>query len=104
MAEAKGKKVKEQATDSVFLESMGCRIKEIRQRKGMTQLDLAYKIGMEKSNLSVIENGKSNPQILTLVKIASAMEVHLSDIFSFGFDYLVFHDAPQEYVPRKHSK
>jgi len=105
MAEAKGKKEKKiQATDEGFLKQLGSRIRELRQLRGLTQQELAYRIGMEKSNLSVIENGKSNPQILTLVRLSSALEASLGEMLQFEFDYMAFMDAPGEYVPRKHGK
>jgi transcriptional regulator with XRE-family HTH domain len=59
---------------------------------------------MEPSNLSVIENGKSNPQILTFARIASALNVGLSDLFNFDFNFQAFADQPQKYQARKHEK
>jgi DNA-binding XRE family transcriptional regulator len=58
---------------------------------------------MEKSNLSVIENGKNNPQVLTLVRIASALGVQTRDIFVFEVDSGSFMEAPPAYTPRKHK-
>lgn len=69
----------------------------------MTQADLAYKIGMEVPNLSVIENGKSNPQILTLLKITAALDANLTEVLPF-FDrpHLIL-ETPAKYTPRKHA-
>ena len=82
---------------------MGKAIREARKEKGLSQSALAYSIGMEKSNLSVIENGKSNPQVLTIVRICSALEMSLDDLMGFEFDYAGFNDRPLEYEPRKHD-
>lgn len=71
--------------------------------KGWTQKDLAYCIGMEVSNLSVIENGKSNPQVLTLIRIAGALEIEPKEILDFSFDLKKFMESPVTYVPRKHN-
>ena len=60
-------------TDKYYLEELGKNIAKKRKELGMSQADLAYKIGMEVPNLSVIENGKSNPQILTLLKISQGL-------------------------------
>ena len=38
---------------------------------------VVFRIGMDKQNLWTIEKGKSNPQILTLVKIASGLTITL---------------------------
>ncbi len=91
-------------SDKEFLYKMGRAIKLARKEKGLSQSALAYQIGMEKSNLSVIENGKSNPQILTVVKICSALEISLDQLMNFEFDYTGFKEARPEYEPRKHKK
>ena len=74
-----------------------------RQHMGISQAELAARVGMEKSNLSVIENGRSNPQVLTLVRIAGALNTDLSDLLRFEFDYSAFMEAPSEYKARKHG-
>ena len=91
-------------TDETVLKAVGIRIRLLRKQEGMSLQDLAYRIGMEKSNLSVIENGKSNPQLLTFVKIASALGVSLSSLLEVSLDLSNFNEAPSEYKPRKHSK
>jgi transcriptional regulator with XRE-family HTH domain len=91
-------------TDSEFLQALGKRIRALRIEKGWSQQDLAYQIGMEKYNLSVIENGKSNPQVLTIARIASALEVQPVQLFAFEVDAATFMEGRVEYVPRKHKK
>ena len=91
------------ATDEELLKLVGQRIRTLRKEKGMSLQDLAYQIGMEKSNLSVIENGKSNPQLLTYARIASALGTNLSLLLLIDFDFIAFNEAPAHYVPRKHG-
>lgn len=91
-------------TDSEFLLAMGMRIRELRMEKGWSQQELAYRIGMEKSNLSVIETGKSNPQLLTLAKIATALEIQPYHLIHFPVDTVQFMEGQGEYSPRKHKK
>ncbi len=93
-------------TDEVLLELIGKRIREIRNEKKMSQKDVAFRIGMETSNFSVIETGKSNPQVLTYAKIAAALDVDLRLFFDFEppFDYKAFGEEPATYSPRKHVK
>jgi transcriptional regulator with XRE-family HTH domain len=83
---------------------MGMRIRELRMEKGWSQQELAYRIGMEKSNLSVIETGKSNPQLLTLAKIATALEIQPYHLIHFPVDTAQFMEGQGEYSPRKHKK
>ena len=46
-------------TDKELLINVGKQIRVIRKKQGMALKDLAQAVGMEPSNLSVIENGKS---------------------------------------------
>jgi len=67
----------------------GSRIKEIRKQKGLTQKQLGEKCGMYESQIRKYENGKANPKIETLKKIAAALEVPVSlldDTLSFMED------------------
>ncbi len=87
-------------TDKDLLVGVGKQIRLIRKKQGMALKDLAKAVGMEPSNLSVIENGKSNPQLLTYVKIASALNCTMVNLFDFPFD---FANLEQTYMPRKHT-
>lgn len=48
-------------------------IKLARTEQGLTQGELAFKAGISVSYLSLIERGKRNPNISTLIKIANAL-------------------------------
>jgi len=61
---------------------MGTRIKEILQEKKMTVSMLADIIGITRANMSNIVNGKSNPKMETLEKIAEALGVSVVELFS----------------------
>jgi len=88
--------------DKEYLTQLGKNIKSKRKKLNMSQADLAYKIGMDVPNLSVIENGKSNPQIITLTKIACAMETQVYSILPIIESPSEFLESPAEYTPRKH--
>lgn len=47
--------------------------KELRKRKNLTQEQLAEKTGIEKGQISRIENGKYNLTLATINKIATAL-------------------------------
>ena len=51
------------------------RIKEIRKQKSISQLELSVKTNMSQSFLASVEKGKKQPSVLTLLRIASALEV-----------------------------
>lgn len=90
-------------SDVALLRAVGAKIRSIRKERKMSLKDVAYAIGMEVSNLSVIENGKSNPQLLTYAKIAAALNITLQELFDFDFDLQAFSEGPEEYAPRKHK-
>lgn len=54
-------------------ERIGRDISELRKAAGMSQLDLAKKIGRARSYISAIENGKQHISINVLTNIASAL-------------------------------
>ncbi|WP_419490977.1 helix-turn-helix domain-containing protein [Alistipes putredinis] len=56
------------------------RIAEILKSKGMTQKDLAEKIGISRVGLSKAING--NTTITTLRRISAALEVSVSELFA----------------------
>jgi DNA-binding XRE family transcriptional regulator len=52
--------------------------KELRKSKKLSQTQLAEKLGMEKGQISKIENGKFNLTLATINKIASALGAKIS--------------------------
>ncbi len=89
--------------DEKYLIELGKNIANRRKDLQCTQSDLAYAIGMEIPNLSVIENGKSNPQLLTLVKIAAALDCELADLLPSVIQFSKFLESPNMYRPRRHK-
>ncbi|CAA0190152.1 helix-turn-helix domain-containing protein [Tenacibaculum maritimum] len=59
---------------------IGKRIRDLREKKGISQKDLAYSCGFDKSNMARLEMGRTNPTIYTLKKIAENLEVELTDL------------------------
>ena len=60
---------------------LGHRISSIRGKKNISQLSLSLKAGVSKSYLSDLENGRRNPSVLVLDRIASALKTPLSSLF-----------------------
>ena len=65
-----------------YLINLGGKIRKARKAKGMVQQDVATLCNSEKANLSRIESGKTNATIITLQKIATVLEIRLSDLFA----------------------
>lgn len=62
---------------------IGSRIKSIRTKKQLTQENLAERMNINPKYLSSIERGKENPTLNTMILMAEALEVDISEIFKF---------------------
>lgn len=58
-------------------------IKEIRLEKNMTQEELSQKSGISESYISELENNLKMPTILTLCKLAEALEVEITKLYKY---------------------
>lgn len=47
----------------------------------MTQEDLAFKVGVDRSYMGFVERGEKNATVKILARIASALKVSLSELF-----------------------
>ena len=59
---------------------LGLNIRRIRLENAMTQGDLCKKLKMEIPYLSNVENGKKNPTIGTIERVAKALGVKIEDL------------------------
>lgn len=62
---------------------MKTRIKEFRARHGMTQEDLARKVGVRRETILFLEKGKYNPSLKLAHDIAKALEAKIEELFVF---------------------
>ena len=58
---------------------IGKKIRKFRQRQGMTQHDLAEKIGVTEKQISKIETGIHYPKFENFVKILDALDISLKE-------------------------
>ena len=62
------------------------KIKSIRIKKGVSQMELSVRSNLSQSFIANIEKGKKQPSVLTLIRIADALEVNPQDFFPEYFD------------------
>jgi transcriptional regulator with XRE-family HTH domain len=60
---------------------VGARIRLLRSRQGLTLKDVAKRTGVSVSMLSMLERGVATASVGTLVSVASALGVHMYDLF-----------------------
>ena len=70
--------------------SIGERIKKLRNKKGITQLELANKLFVTDKTVSSWESDRTEPSLEVLVK--------LSDILDYNVGYLIYGDNPKNDV------
>ncbi len=61
----------------------GKRVRELRQEKGLSQEELAFRAKVHRTYLGGIERGERNPALKNIAAIAGALEVSLGQLFSF---------------------
>lgn len=62
------------------IKRIGLKIRELREYQGLSIMDLSDKLDIEYNNLIRIEKGRTNPTIVTLLKICEGLSVRLVDI------------------------
>lgn len=66
--------------ETEYFQKLGARIKQLREEKGLDQKTFAFECEIGRTQLHMIENGKTNPRLLTLMKIAKGLEVSLGEL------------------------
>ena len=59
------------------------KIKEFREKAGLTQVDLAEKVGARRETIVHLENGKYNPSLKLAMDIAKVFDVTVEELFTF---------------------
>ncbi|HEX8410076.1 MAG TPA: helix-turn-helix transcriptional regulator [Thermoanaerobaculia bacterium] len=60
----------------------GERLRELRKKRGITQVTLAEATGIPQNHVSSIERGTKVPNLLTLIRLAHALECKVSALVS----------------------
>lgn len=59
------------------------RIRELRARDHLTQLDLARKVGVRRETIVFLEKGKYNPSLKLAYDIAQVFGMRIEEVFYF---------------------
>lgn len=63
--------------------ALGKRVKELRNKLGISQEELANLTGLDRTYITSVERGKRNISIVNIEKLSKALRVTLSDFFAF---------------------
>ncbi|WP_290016428.1 helix-turn-helix domain-containing protein [uncultured Alistipes sp.] len=69
---------------------MVLRIKDVSKSKGVSITKLAELVEITQPNMSNIANGKTSPSLELLERIASALEVEVTELFAKRGDFVAF--------------
>jgi transcriptional regulator with XRE-family HTH domain len=61
-------------------QKLGDNLKKIRTKKSITQIEISKKLGVNRSFVSNLENGKTNPTLATITKLAQVLGVSTNEL------------------------
>ena len=62
---------------------MKTKIKELREKRNLTQEVLAEKVDVTRQTILFLEKGRYNPSLRLAYKIAKVLDSKIEDVFSF---------------------
>lgn len=72
-------------SEQEYISNLGIHIRQLRERKSISQQNLADLCNMPKTSIGRIERAEVSVTIKTLIKIANALEINPIEIFSFSY-------------------
>lgn len=70
-------------SEETFLINLGIHIRQLREKKNLSQQNLADDCDIPKTQIGRIERAEINTTIRTLCKIANALEIEPKELLSF---------------------
>jgi transcriptional regulator with XRE-family HTH domain len=65
-----------------ILKRLGYHIRQLREQAGISQESLGLRSGLHRTYIGAIERGERNPSVLSLQKIADALNVTVGELFN----------------------
>ncbi len=66
------------------MKTLKVKVKEFRDKKGLTQSELAKRVGVRRETVVFLEQGKYNPSLMLALKIAEELRVPINKLFSLS--------------------
>jgi transcriptional regulator with XRE-family HTH domain len=61
----------------------GKRLRELREERGLTQEQLAFKVGLSREYLSRIEGGRRNVSLNVIERLSEALNIPVHELLTF---------------------
>lgn len=79
-------------------------IKRLCEQKNMTPHALAKEAGISTSTISYLVNGKTKPQVYTILMLCNVLEVRISDLFDNGVVSTEISESGVQYITCEEEK
>jgi transcriptional regulator with XRE-family HTH domain len=66
-----------------LLKQFGAHLRALRENRELSQADLANKGGFNRNYIGMVERGERNPSLITLQRLADALDVDLHELMKF---------------------
>ena len=66
--------------ESKYFQKLGAKIKRLREEKEIDQKSFAFDCEIGRTQLYMIEKGRTNPRLLTLMKISDGLEISVAEL------------------------
>jgi transcriptional regulator with XRE-family HTH domain len=73
---------------------VGARLRAVRKMKGFSQRELAKRVGVTNSTISLIEQNRVSPSVGSLKKVLDGIPIALADFFTLDIES----DTPEHFV------
>jgi transcriptional regulator with XRE-family HTH domain len=77
--------MKKLAENKNLLIKFGKHVKSLRQENKLSQEELAYKAGLHRTYIGMIERGEKNITLINIEKIANAFGLPLNKLMEFNY-------------------
>ena len=71
-------------SEETFISNLGIHIRQLREKKGLSQQALADDCDIRKTQIGRIERAEINTTVKTLVKIANALDIEPKELLDFS--------------------
>ena len=82
-----------EAPQTAETRALGLKLKELRLARGVTQRELANRLGSQQPAIARLERGNVKPDVLTLERIANALGYRF-EMTAVPFDEAIAHGVP----------
>lgn len=70
--------------DALVLKVFGKNLRQIRERKELSQEQIAYQLGFSRSYYAEVETGKRNISLLNIIKITLFLQVEITELIKLN--------------------